>query len=88
MNVLFQQLYGMASISAMNAKIDEQLQQHQSPLDRVLLQRLRECDDLEEREAMIANRLGYLEQALYRMTCVRQQRGQPDTTEPYSDFLE
>lgn len=88
MNVLFQQLYGMTSMTAMDAKIEEQLQHFQTAADRELLQRIYESNDLDEREALIAQRLGYLEQALFLFTRVEQKRGRPATTEPFSDFLE
>lgn len=87
MNVLFQQLYGMASMSAMDAKIEEQLQHFQTEADRELLQRIYESNDLDEREALIAQRLGYMEQALFLFTRVEQKRGHR-TNEPFSDFLE
>ncbi len=88
MSVLFQQLYGMASMSAMDAKIEEQLQLNPNSPDRELLQKIYESNDLDEREAFIAQRLGYMEHALYLLMRVQQKRGRPDNSEPFSDFLE
>lgn len=88
MNVLFQQLYGMASMTAMDAKIEEQLQHQLPESDRELLQKIYESNDLDEREALIAQRLGHMEHALYLLMRVQQKRGRPDNTEPFSDFLE
>ncbi len=88
MNVLYQQLYGMASMTAMDAKIEEQLAQNIPDADRELLTKIYESNDLDEREAFIAQRLGYTEHALYLLMRVQQKRGRPDQTEPFSDFLE
>lgn len=88
MNVLYQQLYGMASMTAMDAKIEEQLGFNIPEADRQLLTKIYESNDLDEREAFIAQRLGYMEHALYLFTRVEQKRGRPAQTEPFSDFLE
>lgn len=77
MNVLFQQLYGMTSMTsmkAMDAKIEEQLQ-HSIPEDeRRLLQKIYESSNLDEREALIAQRLGYLEVAHHLFARIEQRR--------------
>lgn len=88
MMVLYQQLYGMAAMSAMDAKIEEQIAQNIPDDERDLLTQIYESNDLDERQALIALRLGYLEQALYLRTRVEQKRSRPAQTEPFSDFLE
>ena len=88
MNVLYQQLYGMASMSAMDAKIEEQLGFNIPDAERELLTRIYESNDLDERSALLAQRLGYMEHALYLFTRVEQKRGRPAQAEPFSDFLE
>lgn len=74
MNVLFQQLYGMVAMSAMDAKIEEQLQQPLPPDERMRLEAIYASNDLDERYALCAQRLGYDEQAQRLFDRVQQKR--------------
>lgn len=74
MNVLFQQLYGMIAMSAMDAKIEEQLQHSLPPDERMRLEAIYASNDMDERHALCAQRLGYHEQAQHLFDRVQQKR--------------
>lgn len=77
MEMLLKQLYGMLSMTAMDAKIEEQLQQYQTLADREVLQKIYESNDLDERCALCALHLGYEEQAgilLQRLEAKRERK--------------
>jgi hypothetical protein len=80
MEALYRQLYGMFAMSAMDAKIEEQLGHNIPSADRELLTKIYESNDLDEREALIAERLGHHQQAEYlwgRVARKRAKLGQP-----------
>lgn len=85
MITLYKQLYGMASMTAMDAKIEEQLGFSIPAEDRELLTKIYESNDLDEREALLAEKLGYEEQAMYLFLRVKQKRIQPAPTEHDND---
>jgi len=85
MIALYKQLYGMASMTAMDVKIEEQLGFSIPDEDRKLLTKIYESNDLDEREALLAERLGFLEQALFLFDRVQRKRGRPVRSEHDND---
>ena len=78
----------MASMTAMDAKIEEQLAQNIPDADRELLAKIYESNDLDERGAYLACALGYNDQAKFLFDRVTAKRDRPDQTELFYDFLE
>lgn len=85
MITLYKQLYGMASMTAMDAKIEEQLGFSIPDEDRQLLTKIYESNDLDEREALLAEKLGFHEQAMYLFLRVQQKHDRPAPTEHDND---
>lgn len=77
MDILFKQLYGMASMTAMDAKIEEQLQHSLDEETSKTLLKIYESNDLDERDMIIANKLGYREQYEHLRERLRLKRNRP-----------